>query len=214
MQDALDGDAVEEGRLEALKQELEDAERDKAIAENTYQESVLEKDKYYASMKEHSEQMSAIDERVAAAEQKKEKAKKRCDVLSNQRATALLDKNRALEVLQASKDGKEDLRDQRAEKSDLVEDFTQKASQVGARIPIDEGDNPKTLGKRFERLHSDLEKYEKKYVSAQQNRAGHGANLVTDLAVTRGKLQRIMLKPLKLTMTHYCSFKRRRNLRR
>ena len=152
--------------MEALKQELEDAERDKAIAENTYQESVLEKDKYYAIMKQHSEEMSAIDKRVAAVEQKKEKAQKRRDVLSNQRANALQDKNNAIQELQASKDEKEDLRDQRAQKSAHVEDFTQKASQVGARIPIDEGDNPKTLGKRFERLHSDLEKYEKKYVPA------------------------------------------------
>ena len=165
MHDALDRDAVEEGRLEALKQELEDAKRDKAIAENTYQESVLEKDKYYASMKEHSEKMSAVDKRVAAAEQKKEKAKKRCDALSNQRATALLDKNRAIQELQASNDELGDLKEQRATKSALVEDFTQKASQVGARIPIDEADNPTTLGKRFERLHSDLEKYEKKYHS-------------------------------------------------
>ena len=162
LQDALDGDAAEEGKLEALKQQLEDAHKDKAIAENTYGDSVLEKDKHVGSLKEHTEKLNTIDIRIAAAEEKIAEAKKKYADLSDQRSVALVEKNRSIQSLQSAKEEKKDLEDQREAKVVLVADFTGHASQVGARIAVDEGDTQEILEKRYERLSADLKKYEEK----------------------------------------------------
>ena len=164
LQDALDQDVVEEGRLDVFKAGLEEAESEKTMQANSYEDAVIARDKLTDSMKKHLEELQSIDSRITEVEVKIKKTENRALKLSNQRQTALQEKNRTIELLEEAKERKQELEVGRNEKAEKVASFAEQASRVGSRISIDPGDNAGTLDKKLQKLSADLKRYEDKLV--------------------------------------------------
>lgn len=162
LQDALDHDAVEEGRLDALKEHLKEAEDEKSTHEGSYEDSVLTLDRIKEAMRVSLAEMSALDLQIAEAKAKLKKAETKALKASTVRAKALQSKNAAIESVQALQEGKRKTLGWREEKVLQVADFTTQASEICPRVPVDPGETGQSLDRKLEKLHSDLKKYEEK----------------------------------------------------
>lgn len=162
LQDALDHDAVEEGRLDVLKESLKEAQEEKTTHEGSYEESVVTLDKIKEEMRISRDAMSALDLKIAEANAKLKKAENRALKASTSRSTALHAKNAVIESVQAFQDARKRTLMWRDEKITQVKDFTLQASEICPRVEVDPGETGESLDKKLEKLHSDLKKYEEK----------------------------------------------------
>lgn len=164
LQDALDQDAIEEGRLDALKEQLSDAEEERITHEASYGEVVLAKDKVHETMRLAREQMASLDQEIEEAKAKLLKAEAKATKTQNDRSNALRDKNGAIEALSVCKEDKDRLARERDDQIIVVQDFTNEARQVSARVPVDEGQTEDSLNQKWTKLDKDLRAAEKRSV--------------------------------------------------
>lgn len=160
LQDALDQDAIEEGRLDALKENLAEAEEEKATYAGQYEESVIASDNAKAALREKKEQMAAIDVRIGEAMAKLEKAKGRLIKIQEQRHKALQQKNAAIETVKRAKDKLALMETERDEKIEVVKHFTEQAALICARVPVDAGETGSSLDRKLSKLDADVKRFE------------------------------------------------------
>ena len=162
LQDALDQDAVEEGRLDFLKGQLTEAKEEKGTHENSYGESVIAKDKNNELLRVSRENMASKDVIIEDANAKVLKAETRAAKCASQRSSALSDKNAAFDSVEAGKLEREQYKRERDEESQRVGEFTQKASRFCPRVPVDEGETGNSIDLKLEKLNKDLKDADKK----------------------------------------------------
>ena len=165
LQDALEEDSVEEGRLESLKQELEDAREEKIGHEASYEESVNAKDKNKESLENARDNMAKIDAQLKEAEAKVLKSESKLTRCVNQRSSALSEMNAAYESVQATKEELETIKEEREQIVRLVEDFTTQANEICPRVPVEHGDTYDSLEHKRQKLLKDLKNAERRYAS-------------------------------------------------
>ena len=165
LQDALDADAIEEGRLEVLKQQLLEAQEEVKTHEGSYGESIITKDKNNESLKATRNQMARIDKGIEEAELKVRKAESRATETANDRLAALRDKNAAIEAAEKEKNDKKVYEEEREAQAKLVDNFFVQAADHCERVPIDEGENVESLEKKYYKLEKDLGAAEKRFVT-------------------------------------------------
>lgn len=163
LQDALEEDSVEEGRLESLKQQLEDAREEKIGHEASYEDSVVAKDKNRESLENARNEMAKIDAQLKEAEAKVLKAEGKLTRCVNQRSSALTEMNAAYESVQAAKEELETYKEEREEKVRCVEDFTMKANEICPRVPVELGETYDSLIRKISKLKKDLSNAERRY---------------------------------------------------
>lgn len=162
LQDALDRAAIEEGRLDALKDFLNEAKDEKSTHEGSFGDSVLALDKVKESMRISRDQMAALDLRIIDAEAKIHKSESKTLKVSGQRITALQSKNSAIECAQNLRGNKMDVQRRREERVAQVADFTKQAQKICQRVPVDPGETGDSLDQKLIKLSTDLKKYEEK----------------------------------------------------
>ena len=161
LRDALDRDAIEEGRLDALKENLVEAEDDRATQAGSFEESVIASDNAKASLREKREQMAAIDARIEEVAVKTNKAQGRSAKIQDQRQKALQQKNAAIESVKKAKDAFALTEIEHGEKAETLKEFTRMASDICARVPVDEGENTDSLDRKLTKLEADVKRFEK-----------------------------------------------------
>lgn len=162
LQDTLDRDVIEEGRLDVLKEHLAEAKEEVESHEGSYEESVVAIDKVKESLKIARDQMTVLDARIAEAEAHVTKAENKATRVSTQRDGALRLKNSAYESIDKAVLSKQDVEKEREEKVAVVTQFTEQANKICARVPVDAGETGDSLDKKLRKLSADLKKYEDK----------------------------------------------------
>ena len=162
LQDALDQDAVEEGRLDVLKAQLTEAKEEKSTHEASYEESVIAKDKNNEMLRASREQMANKDVIIEDANAKVLKAEGRAIKCASQRASALRDKNAAFDSVESGKLEREQLKRERDEESRRVDEFTQQANELYPRVSVDEGETGDSIELKLEKLNKDLKDGERR----------------------------------------------------
>lgn len=165
LQDALENDAVEEGRLEALKTHLIEAQEEVGTCEASFEDSVLEIDKIKESMGVSRSRMKNLDLQIAEFKARLDKAEKAAAKASTRRQTALHDKNELIVSEEVAVSQKATLQQGRQEKVEVVVAFKGEASKICARVPVEAGQTCTSLDKKLQKLNADLRKYEEKYVN-------------------------------------------------
>lgn len=160
LQDALDNDAVEEGRLEALKTQLLEAQNEVTNHEGSYEDSVVALDKVRESMRVSRTQMKAVDDRILGAEVKIRIAESEAAKLLDKREAALKKKNAAVDAARKALLNKTVLEPQRKAQFETLTQFLGEANAICRRVPVDPGETSETLEKKQEKLHDDLVRYE------------------------------------------------------
>lgn len=160
LQDALDRDVIEEGRLDVLKEHLAEAKEEVTTHEASYEDSVVAIDKARESMKGSRDQMTALDARIAEVEAQISKADNKATKVSAHRDGALHLKNSAHDSIDTAVRYKETVEKQRAEQLLVVTQFTEQANNICARVPVDAGETGDSLDKKLKKLSADLKRYE------------------------------------------------------
>lgn len=163
LQDALDKDSIEEGRLDALKDNLKEAKEEKRMLEGSYEEAITSADKHRESMKTLTARLRAMDAQLADGEAKVQKAEAKELKLTEHRQVVLLAKNNAIQRIVDLKEEKGRLEIQRGRLADRVAQYTEQARQVCARVPVEPGETGQTLEAKLKKLSADLERHEKAY---------------------------------------------------
>ena len=155
LQDALEEDRIEEGRLEALKDHLKEAEEDLITQQGSYEEGVVSGDKAKESLNSARQRLSAIDTRISEATIVVKKAEERALKCSKQRQKNLLEKNASINAVNDAKDllAVEERRQQ--ELNVIVKDHTAQAEQVSARVVVPPGETTDSLDAKLEKLNKD-----------------------------------------------------------
>lgn len=164
LQDALDSDAIEEGRLEALKEHLAEAEEDRATYAGSYEESVIASDKAKELLRTKREQLSEIDLRIEEATTKLNKAKAKLARAEDQRGKALQRKNTAIDSVRAAKDKLTHTESERDDKALVVAHFIEEASKICVRVPVDAGETGTSIDKKLAKLDADVKRFENRLV--------------------------------------------------
>ena len=162
LQDALDADAIEEGRLEALKDQLAEAQEDVTTHESSYEESVVAKDKNNDSVRTTRDEMATIDRQIQGAESQVTRAEAKATNCANQRMASLRDKNAALEAVTKEQGEVDKLNVERLDQIGIVENFIRQANEHCARVPVDEGETGDSIERKYEKLQRDLDRAEKR----------------------------------------------------
>ena len=165
LQDALDRDAVEEGRLDALREQLVEAEDEKLTHENSYENSIMEKDKLFKTLKALKDKMANLDEAIEEAKAKLSKAEQKAAQRANLRENALLEKNNALEAVERGLQDRQETQKARDDKAATVENFKEQAGQVSSRVPIEKGETCKVIEEKLTKMDADLKKAERRLVA-------------------------------------------------
>ncbi len=163
LQDALDNDRIEEGRLDALKEQLAEAKEEQSTHEGSYGDMVVAKDKNNELVKSTRDQMAAMDVNIREAEARVLKAEQKATRCANDRSAALREKNAAIESVDRLKREREREQKLREDKRAYVENFTAQAALICARVAVDEGETYTTLTRKHEKLRKDLAEAHKRY---------------------------------------------------
>lgn len=156
MQDALEEDQVEEGRLDALREHLREAEEELKTHQGSYGDSILSRDKVNDSLRVSKEQMAAIDVRIEEATTTVKKAESKALTCSKQRQQDLQQKNAAINALSDARDRFADAERKRESQLKVVKEYTVEAEKISARVPVPAGETAVTLDKKLDKLQSDL----------------------------------------------------------
>lgn len=164
LQDALDQDAVEEGRLDVLKDQLTEAKEEKCTHEASYGESVIAKDKSNELLRTSREQMASKDAYIEEAKAKVRKAESKTERCASKRSSALRDKNAAFDSLESEKLEREQYEREREEESQRVDEFTRKANEICPRLAVDKGETCDSIDLKLDKFNKDLKDAEKQLV--------------------------------------------------
>ena len=176
LQDALDRDSLEEGRLDALKEGLKEAQDELVTHEASYKDSVVARDQANVALKDCREKMKTVDDEVAEIQAKINKAQKKAEKSSERRDAALRSKNAAFAELEDGQKSKERAEKQRADLAETVGIYVEQASTIHPRVAVDKGETPSSLEKKLEKLQADLQRWETRCVVDELDLTGPLAN--------------------------------------
>lgn len=164
LRDALDKENAEDGRIDALRAALQEAEDEKNLNEGSYQDSETAMSAMMQGLKEIRREMKAKDDSIRALEQTAHVAESERSKVENKRRKILSDKNAAVARIEDDKRAREKVRERLDSAETRVLDYNDKANLISSRVPVDEGETLHSLDQKLERLKRDLERYNHQYV--------------------------------------------------
>ena len=159
LQDAINQDSVEGGRLEVLKQALTEAEEAKNLDEGSFQDAVVALDEKKRQLSAAKAELDRIDEGVRVLHAKRQGQEAQAQKLSTKRATLLGAKNTAIAQIDDARRDQATLRQKMEDHKGKIAEFVQAASTVCPRINVDQGETHASLSVKYDKLKRDLEKY-------------------------------------------------------
>lgn len=178
LQDTLDKDAVEEGKLEALKEGLSEAKEELATHQASFGDSVIAVDKARDCLRTLREQMKTMDSEMAEVHAKIRKAEARRLKLSERREAALREKNSAFAEIEQIKNEQAVTQKARSDIAETVDIWSGEAGQVCPRVPVDRGETVHSLEKKIEKLQADLKRAESQLGGTRQELAERASQKV------------------------------------
>ena len=160
LQNAIDADTVEEGRLEGLKARLAEAEEEKTHNEALYGDAVRNRDAQRARQSEVDAEVREVEARQRAADQRVRVAAEAVRAAAEERQARLLAKNTAIDQQRGAEDAREAKQRLSAEQTELVAEFHAKAGAIGARVAVGAGETFESIEKKLLKLEADIRNHE------------------------------------------------------
>ncbi|KAI9822363.1 MAG: Structural maintenance of chromosomes protein 6 [Pycnora praestabilis] len=161
LQDELEKSSPQDGHLDALKAGLKDAEDENTVFEASYEDVINGKDKLNNAARELNKQLHAIDRDIHDGDAKIRKAEAKAFKSSEQRQSALLEKNKLCEIIENASGEKACEEEKHQKQVNLIAVFIGKATSICPRTIVDPGETPTSLDKKLEKLENDLDRFNK-----------------------------------------------------
>ncbi|RDL32494.1 Uncharacterized protein BP5553_08950 [Venustampulla echinocandica] len=211
LQAELDRDTIEDGRLDALRGFLAEAERDLSIDQESYGNIGLEMEQLNNQALARRRELDSVKERLADHEAKLRKAQLKVRNTEQARKIALEEKNLAIALIEDFQGEKARAERKLEQQTEQVASFTEQASKISARVPVDEGQTPASLDAQINAIRDQLKAYNKRLGGSDHeiNEQALEAKKVYEASkVHRDELQEI-LQLLKLSFMKRISMFRR-----
>ncbi|KAL8874123.1 MAG: hypothetical protein Q9174_000493 [Haloplaca sp. 1 TL-2023] len=204
LQEVIDRDSLEEGKLDEYKKQLEGAKQTVATQEAQFGDAVLAADRARDAMKPLRDQMKAIDDEAAEVKAKIEKAEKRRMEKSLQRDAALREKNGAFNEIDNARTSEGDARAKSTEKQETIDLYTNEAKKICPRVPVDKGETCGSLEKKLEKLQADLQRADSRLGGSRQELGETAARKVRAFQQAKAQVARVekLAQLLKMTLVH------------
>lgn len=159
LKETLEKENVEDGLLDVLRETLKDAEEEKRVNEGSYNDSVEAMKTTMTTLKEVRREDKDKGAQIAALREELRVAQSEEHMVHEKRRQILGSKNAVIDRIDAAKHDRARIDRKKAEVAEKVLDYSEKASLVSSRVPVDEGETPRSLDHKLERLHRDLQRY-------------------------------------------------------
>ena len=160
LKDELERDVPQDGKLDALKRQLAEAEDE--CAQN--QAALAEAEQHRAVLQRKAAPLHAavheVNKRVDEVESNVKRAAVRITRAAQARTNALRAKNEALATIEDSKAEQKTLEEKLDEFEVHVADFTAQATRFCERVPIEPGATAASLDKKLEKLEKNIKEFE------------------------------------------------------
>jgi structural maintenance of chromosomes protein 6 len=168
LQDAINQDNVEGGKLEALRQAVTEAEEAKALDEGSFQDAVVALDEKKRQLSAAKAALTHFDQQIATLQSESKKVEVEAQKLSKKRATMLGAKNAAIARIDDARQDRASLQRKLEEMQTKLATFIEGATSVSARINVDEGETHQSLSLKYEKLTKDLARYDNQLRSTRE----------------------------------------------
>jgi chromosome segregation ATPase len=159
---------VEDGRLDAYKDQLAEAQRDQEMYEATYGQHRLEKEKLNEEATTKKREHAAVKVRIAEIERRIAKAQAKVGNARSARQIAVQEKNYAIDAIATLRHEKAKAEEKRDRRKELVDRFVAEASEVCPRVPIDNDETAASLDAKLTALNRQLAAYKKMVGASDQ----------------------------------------------
>jgi structural maintenance of chromosomes protein 6 len=157
LKDELETLKPQDGKLEALQGQLQEAEEEHQMNSSQYQDAVVEKDKLNETLRDLKTLLDDMQKEVEEANVKVNKAELKIRKLEEKRHAALLQKNVAFQLVDDAQRDKEQMIQRRNTQMTHVQTFIEQAEQVSARVPVDPRESLASLDRKLDRIAKDIE---------------------------------------------------------
>ncbi|KAF2144764.1 uncharacterized protein K452DRAFT_222905 [Aplosporella prunicola CBS 121167] len=159
MQDALEAETPQAGKLEALEAQHQEQEDARQAHENQFEDAVTERDKLNEFQTMLRSEMRELETQLTNIERTVEKARNRVQRLEDRRQRALMAKNAALEAVEAERGRRTDLEAECEAMRATVDRFIADAQKVSERVEVSSNQTVGGVEKTLEKITRDLERY-------------------------------------------------------
>ncbi|OJK00610.1 hypothetical protein ASPACDRAFT_77462 [Aspergillus aculeatus ATCC 16872] len=173
--EALDKEAVEDGRIDVLQTTLKEAEEEKRLNEGSLQDGIEAMDAMMKGLKAIKQELSAKEAEVLTMDEELRLAQNEAQMSMENHRRSIREKNAAIERINDSKKGRVLIQQRLEEIAARILDFSEKASLVSPRVAIAEGETAASLDKKLDRLHTDLRQYNQELGATREELAAQAS---------------------------------------
>ncbi|KAJ9604138.1 Structural maintenance of chromosomes protein 6 [Cladophialophora chaetospira] len=174
LNDAIENDTAESGKLDQLQKALEADRQQKEVHESSYQDSVNNVDEKTNDLHAATAKCNDMDRRIEQADALAEQAKTAAQQADKTRSRDLKNKNDAFEKVRDAQADRGQVEQNLERIETEVADYTKQALSISERIHVPEGETHNGLEKKYKKLKEDHTRY--------QNQVGNRDELAADLA--------------------------------
>lgn len=162
LQIELDNDHVEDGRLGALRTYLAEARQNLTIEQEAYGSIVLEMEELNRVSLEKKRGLDVVKIRVADHDAMMRKALLKINNTAQARKITLEEKNLAITMITDFQEEKAKAERSRDSAIQKLQNYTEMASQVSPRVPLDEGETAESIAVKLKSLGQRLDQARKR----------------------------------------------------
>lgn len=166
LREALEKEDAEGGNIDALQVALREAEEEKQLNEGSFKDSeaaMADKTRTLIQVRrelaQHESGLKTLNTNLEVAESEKK-------LVQSKRRTLHDDKNAAVALINDDKEARANTVQKREQVQERVTEYNEKASMVSSRVPVGEGETPRSLEAKLERLGRDINRYNAQYVAS------------------------------------------------
>jgi chromosome segregation ATPase len=165
LKDALEKENADDSQLDVLQNVLREHESEIELHEGSCRDADAEMAAKMQAIKEVRREINAHQAEQDILKTNLDVAESEKKLVESKRRKLLDDKNAAIRQIELDKAERLNVCNKREQVQRRVQEYTEKAGLVSARVPIDEGETPRSLERKLERLDRDLNRYNTEYVT-------------------------------------------------
>lgn len=165
LREALERENAEDGQLDSLRSTLQDAEAEYKVHEGSLNDCVAALEATTQKLKLIRREMAEQDRKITDLLERSRVAESERSRVDLNRRRILSEKNAAIAQIETDKEARKEIHDKQEQLAAKVLEFSEMASMVSPRVPIDEGETTTSLDQKLTRLRHDMDHYNRRYVS-------------------------------------------------
>ncbi|CAI7591483.1 unnamed protein product [Penicillium bialowiezense] len=188
LKEALEKDNAED-EINALQLTLKEVEAEKVLNEGSFKDSEAAMTEKMQTLLQLKREKHGKDAELATCKDKLQVAEDEKKLVQNKRRTVLDEKNAALALIEDDKQANAIVMQKHELVRGKVVEYHEKAGLISSRVPVEEGETPRSLEAKLERLHRDLDRYTAQLGASREEIADAAARTEAEYSAARGRVE-------------------------